>query len=293
MTRNGISEGAEDILRIDRNGKICSSEKNGLKRNFPFRLGTTSYIVEDNLVANAGFLGPLVDDIELVLFEWNGISNIPDKETVKSLLRLKEEHSITYTVHMTPDTELGSPDEIVRKRSTEKCLEIIKLTAPLDPFAYIIHFHGEMRGRKPVRNIPQWLESLDASAGRLLESGLDPEMLCIETLDYPYELIEPVVNRHGMSICLDAGHLVFFGYSLGGYLDRYLPRTRVIHLHGHCDGMDHKDIGTLEPEVLEILTEHAGFGDDRERILTLEIFGLPDFERSMEVMGRLYRRKTL
>jgi sugar phosphate isomerase/epimerase len=116
-------------------------------------------------------------------------------------------------------------------------------------------------------------------------------MLCIETLDYPYELIEPVVNKHGMSICLDVGHLVFFGYPLSGYFDRYLSQTRVIHLHGHCDGMDHRDIGTLEPEALETLTGHADFGDGRERVLTLEIFGLPDFEQSMEVMGRLHCRK--
>jgi hypothetical protein len=86
---------------------------------------------------------------------------------------------------MPSDTELGSFDEVIRKRSTEKCLEIIELTTPLDPFAYIIHFHGEMRGRIPVRNLPRWLESLDASAARLVESGLDPKMLCVESLDYP------------------------------------------------------------------------------------------------------------
>jgi len=262
-----------------------------LKKQFPFRLGTTSYIIEDNLVANAGFLGPLVDDIELVLFEWDGVSNIPDRKTIESLSRLKEEHGISYTVHMPSDTELGSFDEVIRKRSTEKCLEIIELTTPLDPFAYIIHFHGEMRGRIPVRNLPRWLESLDASAARLVESGLDPKMLCVESLDYPYELIEPIVSKYDMSICLDAGHLVFFDYPLSDYLDKYLERSRVVHLHGHCDGMDHKDIGMLEQEVLETLSGRASLDDKKERVLTLEVFGLSDFEHSMDAMRWLRHRK--
>ncbi len=237
-------------------------------------------------MANAEFLGSLVDDIELVLFEWNGMSNIPDGETVESLLRLKEKYGISYTIHMPSNTELGSFDEVVRKRSIEKCLEIMELMTPLDPFAFVIHFHGEMRGKIPVGNVPRWLEFLDASTDRLVESGVDPKILCVESLDYPYELIEPIVSKHDMSICLDAGHLIFFNYPLKDYLDRYLTRSRVIHLHGHCDGVDHKDISTLNQEEIEILTGHTDFNDDRERVLTLEVFGLSDFKQSMEVMGK-------
>jgi sugar phosphate isomerase/epimerase len=263
-------------------------EKNPIRGLFPFRLGTTSYILKDDLVPNAEFLGPLVDDIELVLFESDKISNLPDRGVIESLIRLKEEHRITYTVHLPLDTELGSLDEAVRKRSVEKCLRVMGLTSPLAPFAYVVHFHGEMRGRVPARDITRWLEALDRSAGGLLESGVGPDMLCVETLDYPFEFVEPVVARRGMSVCLDAGHLVFFGFPLEEYLDRYLARSRIIHLHGHRDGADHKDIGTLEPRVLATLIGHPCLTDSRERVLTLEVFGLPDFERSMETIRRLY-----
>ncbi|MCU0508776.1 MAG: sugar phosphate isomerase/epimerase, partial [Anaerolineae bacterium] len=34
-----------------------------------FRVGTTSYIVPDNILPNVEYLAPLVDDVELVLFE--------------------------------------------------------------------------------------------------------------------------------------------------------------------------------------------------------------------------------
>jgi sugar phosphate isomerase/epimerase len=260
--------------------------RNGTGRPFPFRLGATSYVLEDDLVPNAEFLGPLVDDIELVLFESDEISNLPDRETVGALLRLKEEHRISYTVHLPLDTRLGSPDESERKRSVEKCLRVMEVAAPLLPFAHIVHFHGETRGRVPAGDIPGWLDALDRSMEGLLESGTEPGTLCVETLDYPFELVDPVVARHGASICLDAGHLAFFGYPLGEYLDRYLARSRVVHLHGHRGGTDHRDIGALEPRFLEELVRHPGAADGGERVLTLEVFGIPDFERSMETIRR-------
>lgn len=277
-----MNEGSNQGLRPTRG--LCGPSLKGI---FPFRLGTTSYILEDDLVPNAQFLGPLVDDIELVLFESDEISNLPDKEVIDTLQDIQAEHHITYTVHLPLDTELGSLDESVRKRSVEKCLRVIKLTAPLAPFAYVVHFHGERRGRVPAADIAGWLYMLDRSALGLLESGVDSQLLCVETLDYPFELVEPIVTRRGMSICLDAGHLAFYGYPLEEYLDQYMARSRVIHLHGNREGADHKDIGALEPGVLASLVDHPCLADNRERVLTLEVFGRADFERSMETMRRL------
>jgi sugar phosphate isomerase/epimerase len=178
-------------------------------------------------------------------------------------------------------------DDAVRQRSVDKCVRVMELTFPLAPFAYVVHFHGEMRGRVPARDMKGWLDALDRSASGLVESGVDPHLLCVETLDYPFDLVGPVVSSHGMSVCLDAGHLAFFGYPFADCLDRYLEYSRVIHLHGNRDGFDHKDIGTLDPRVITALLDHPCMTDNRERVLTLEVFGLADFERSMETMERL------
>jgi len=35
------------------------------------------------------------------------------------------------------------------------------------------------------------------------------------------------------------------GYDLAAYLQRYLWRCRVVHLHGIRDGRDHRDMGSL------------------------------------------------
>lgn len=43
---------------------------------WPWRLGTTSCILPGDLLANARFLAPRVDDVELVLFESEGLAAI-------------------------------------------------------------------------------------------------------------------------------------------------------------------------------------------------------------------------
>ena len=57
-----------------------------LKNRFPFRLGTTSYIIPGELLPNVNFLADKVDDIELVLFESDEITNLPDAATVRALI---------------------------------------------------------------------------------------------------------------------------------------------------------------------------------------------------------------
>jgi len=62
-----------------------------IKDRFPFRLGTTSYIVPADLMPNVVFLSPLVDDVELVLFESDTISNLPDAAVIR----------VTFTIFQT------------------------------------------------------------------------------------------------------------------------------------------------------------------------------------------------
>ena len=56
-----------------------------LKKRFPFLLGTTSYIIPADLLSNVNFLGDKVADVELILFESDEITNLPDASTVKML----------------------------------------------------------------------------------------------------------------------------------------------------------------------------------------------------------------
>ena len=70
----------------------------------PFRIGTTSYIIEDDLVANARFLADKVSDMQLVLFDLpDGPSNLPTPQTVAELAQIGRLSGLTYSVHLIDD----------------------------------------------------------------------------------------------------------------------------------------------------------------------------------------------
>jgi sugar phosphate isomerase/epimerase len=255
-----------------------------LKNRFPFRLGTTSYIIPAELAANVAFLADKVDDIELVLFESHEISNLPDADTVKMLREIADQHDLTYTVHLPLDAWLGHADASVRRQSVDKCLRVIECTALLTPFAYIVHFHGDRRGESPSPDLLRWQESHRRAMERLVQV-VPPEYLCVETLDYPYKLVEDIVFDYRLSVCLDIGHQLLRGVAPEDYLDRYLPQTRVLHLHGLENGHDHRSLAFLPDGLLTALVNRLGEGPEIQRVLTMEIFDEGAFSQSLAVMS--------
>jgi len=259
-----------------------------LKRRFPFRLGTTSYIVPAEILPNVRMLADRLDDVEIVLFESDEISNLPSAEAVSELARIAREKDLSYTIHLPIDIRLGAADEAVRRASVEKCLRVMRLTRPLAPFAYVAHFHaeeGRSREKLPAADIDRWRGALDRSVKDLLSTEVEPAELCVETLAYPFELVEEIVARNRLSICLDLGHLLLYGYDVSDNMERYMGQTRVVHLHGLAEGKDHRDISKIEPVLLGSLIERLCVEDGVQRVVTIEVFGKADFERSMEVMA--------
>ncbi|MBN2315559.1 MAG: sugar phosphate isomerase/epimerase [Sedimentisphaerales bacterium] len=258
---------------------------NGLKGCFPFRLGATSYIVPDDLVPNVAYLADKVDDVELVLFESHEISNLPEPEEIETLASLADDHDLTYTVHLPLDADLGSGDETVRQRSVEKCQKVIRLTKTLDPFAYVIHLYGRRPGQEPADDVMSWKAALNQSIEQLLYDGPAPGTFCIETLGYPFDLVWDLVQSHDLSVCLDVGHIILSGFDLVEYLNTYLSRCCVVHLHGIYDGRDHCDIGGLSNHILKLMVSRLRItAAEKQRVLTLEIFNQDDFERSLDVL---------
>ena len=125
------------------------------------------------------------------------------------------------------------------------------------------------------------------SAPHLGPSGFEARDLCVETLDYPFELIEPLVRRYGLSVCLDVGHLLMWKRSVDKHFDRFGDLCRVVHLHGIRDGKDHRDIGAIERSVLQGLLARLGAPNAPHRVLTLEVFGREDFEASMKCLKEI------
>lgn len=265
------------------------SGASALKGFFPFRLGTTSYIVPDEILPNVRFLADRVDDVQLILFESADASNLPSPDTVRELAAIAADSDLSYTVHFPLDVFLGSRDEDVRTASVDTCRRIVDLCRPLSPQTFALHFAGDDpddRGHVPSPDMPAWLNALDRSLGALVAEVENPRRLCVETLAYPYSLIEDVVLAHDAGVCLDVGHLLRWGHDVMPHLERYADRTHLMHAHGVRDGVDHRSLEDLDPALLDaafaVMTPKHG----EYRALTVEVFNQRDFEKSMELLAR-------
>ena len=109
---------------------------------FPFRLGTTSYIIPADIVPNVHYLAGKVQDVQLVLFEVDdGPNNLPAPAQIAELRSLAQAHGMSYTVHLPLDLRLaedGSPRHV----SLEKARRVIDCTRALEPWAYVLHLDG-------------------------------------------------------------------------------------------------------------------------------------------------------
>jgi len=261
----------------------------------PWRWGTTSYILPDDILPNAQYLAPLIDDIELVLFESDQLSNLPSPETVRQLERIARLHQLSYTIHFPLDVFPGSLDETVRRTSVERYHHIRSLVSPLEPFAYILHLTPQSYGMCPADDIAAWHRQLDRTLAEMMDDGWDSRMLCVETLSYPFHFVMDLVEKYDLAVTLDIGHVWLGGFDAQRIARELLPSARVIHLHGVADGHDHLGLGStqkdLRDDFLSTLVQQIT-SDGTQRILTLEVFDQPALEESLGVVDEFLRADT-
>jgi sugar phosphate isomerase/epimerase len=242
------------------------------------RLGTTSYILPADILPNVEYLAARVDDIELVLFEVeDGGGNLPDAPTVARLAELAAAHDLTYTVHLPLDLRLAANDAET-SASLDKARRVFEVMGPLAPFAYVAHVEGEeLRGTPGAATVAAW----QARAVRSLEIACDaldqPELLCIENLEtWDAVHLAPLLAALPVSRCIDVGHFWAQGVDPVPHLRQWLPRARVVHLHGVAD-RDHRSLAvTPRAQLAAVARELEGFAG----VVTLEVFGQDDFDSS-------------
>ncbi len=257
-----------------------------LKNKFPFRIGTSSYIIPDDIIPNIKYLANQVDDIEILLFESDEISNLPNKNVIKEMNQLAAKNNLTYNIHLPVDIALGSTNKQIRESSVQKCLRVIDLMQAVNPLAYILHLTGnpDIMGKGTTETIKDWLPFLEESLFEIKKTGMNMNLLSVETLSYPFNYLDELINKFNLSVCLDIGHLLIYGYSLEEHLTKYIDKTKVIHLHGILDGKDHQAISNLPEEILNELFSTLNKNYLKDRIVTLEIFNEFDFLLSKKIL---------
>ncbi len=253
----------------------------------PFRIGSTSYVYPDDILPNVEKLAASgdVDDIELILFEVDdGPNNIPSEALISQIDTLARQANISYTVHLPLDLTLAA-DGSAQHESLVKARGVIERTLPLDPFAFVFHLDG--KGLQTPGWVDRSLRALDMVMGWVP----DPALLAVENLEnYPSNYLNPVLARAPISRTTDIGHLWKMELDPMDYLPAWLPRTRVIHIHGMAE-RDHHSLALMPPEKLDPVVRYL-LEAQYSGVMTLEVFETMDFFTSQAALMASLNREA-
>lgn len=253
----------------------------------PFRIGTTSYIIPADMAPNVRFVAGRVDDVELLVLESDDLSPLPTPAVLAELDALAVAHDLTYTVHLPLDIDPGSPLPEIRRQSANRIVRTVRHFESLHPFGYLMHFPFPSWRQASAETVQQWQDNTAASVDAILADGVGPERLCVETLEYPFEWVDGLLERFDLPVCMDVGHLLVENRDVPAALDRYWPRIRILHLHGTADGKDHQALSRMDPALLSLIFSRLAGRPDRERVATIEVFDRNRFEESWSVLEHL------
>jgi len=255
---------------------------------FPFRLATTSYIYPDRIIPNVTALAPFLDEVELVLFESGGQDNYPDEVELRDLTSFCISGKVGFNIHLPVDLFLGDRSEEVRAKGISIIRRVIERTLCLNPSVYTLHFDLRNSDGKEETDIEAWRRQILRSAEEMTGCGIEPRRISIETLSYPLEWIEDIVKEFGFSICLDIGHMLIYRQDMAYYLEKHLPQTSIIHLHGIENGVDHLGIDKLSAKMIDLIfSKLQGFTGT----LSVEVFSFGDLKNSLEVLERRWKKE--
>lgn len=256
------------------------------KKAYPFRLATTSFIYPAGYSDNVRRLAPWVDEIELLLFE---SGHLPDSTEVYRLQMLADDQDISYNVHLPMDIRLGAVDTDQRHRSVSAVAQTIERVAPLAATTYTLHLTVDDMVQTSA-DLKAWhsycMESLEDLMQR---TAIPSRCLSVETLDFNPQWLVDIVEPMDLSICIDIGHLLRFGYDLASVIDLFQQRTTAYHLHGVDGGKDHLSLARLETDaantLIPVLEHFCG-------TVSLEVFNQRHLSESLDTLALLMSRRT-
>jgi len=251
-------------------------------------LATTSYIYPDHILPNVTTLAPFVDEVELVLFESEGLDNLSDEREIKALMDLSIHGKVGFDVHLPIDIFLGDKSEEVRSKGVYIVRRVIERTLCLNPSVYILHFDLRNSNGQEETDIQSWRKRILRSAQDMMEWGIESKRISIETLSYPFEWIEDIIREFRFSICLDIGHMLIYGQNLRSYFEKYLPQTSIIHLHGIENDVDHLGIDRLNGKIVDLILSNL---QNFTGILSVEVFSFGDLKKSLEVLEQRWGKR--
>jgi sugar phosphate isomerase/epimerase len=245
-----------------------------LKKRYPFRLGTTSFIYPADYVTNVRQLAPYLDEIELLLLE---STHLPSHNEIEELQHLGADHDITYNVHLPMDIDPASDQPDRRQASIASIANAIDRVAPLTPTTLTLHLTFSETEKRDT-DVNGWqMRAVESMRQLLKTTGITADLISIETLDYPPFWLEPVVQMLGVSVCVDVGHVILHGFDLAQVLESFAAQTTMMHLHGVASGTDHRPVHHIKPDDRYTVSR---FLQNFKGSVSIEVFNLKHLHES-------------
>jgi len=228
-----------------------------------FDMSKLDYIQIVNKNIEAGFKHiEITGDLVYVL------PGILSPKTISKLIELKDEKGITFSVHLplwAIEPTAFSP--YIREASVKSFVDVIEWTKPLDPLCWVLHPTGTLTVEFMNMNLPElaqgfMMHQFTSYAANTIKETLErtnipSRKLAVENIEYPFNLMYPIIQQMDLSICFDTGHLLagFSGQiSIMKFIDKYYDRIIELHLHdGKFPRIDHKPLGEYDLPVRELL----------------------------------------
>lgn len=248
------------------------------KKRYPFRLGTTSFILPDSYLANVRYLAPCFGHIELLFLE-SKPESLPSRDLIRELAAVSRELDVTYSVHLPTDLDLGALDPEIRASASRRMCRMMDRVAPLKANLSVLHLNPPQ-----TDSDTGWHHWQDACAKGLAQLPQSGRSLAVENLFYPFEMAEPLIQRFDLSVCMDVGHLVRQGARLDSFYRAYVDRIAAIHLQGADNSHEHLALDRLSDThlgaVRDILHRFKG-------LVTLEVFDADKLTSSLDTLASL------
>ncbi len=247
---------------------------------FPFRIATTSYILPDRIAPNIRALARYVDEVEVLLFEKGAP---PEPAEIQEVAAILCPQNLTVNVHLPLDAALAHGDTGRRRADARLLRRCIERTRSWRPTSYCLHIVPPPRD--PTRAVlGRWRRRAAEGLSLMLKETADPAQITVETLDYPFAWIDPLIEEFGLSVCVDLGHLFARGFDPMPIFERHGHRIAVLHLHGVADGRDHLPLDHMAPAFLSLTCEILkGFTG----VVSIEVFSQKALSASLSFLETL------
>ncbi len=256
-------------------------------RGFPFKIGSTSYLWPAGYLDNCRKLSNIFGVVQLLILET--LETYPiDKPEINGLRELRE-NGLDFVLHLPVPSNLADKNV----NPVEPIIKIIETFRPLDVLSFVLHIEdGGEDGGKDC--------DLKLAAQRITEicrrTKTDPAKICVENLHAPFATVWEAVAGTGVSICFDAGHVIYAGGNPFSFIEKYGERIRITHIHGVDEKenalkmRDHRPLSSLEPGLLKKLLDKLESVKFNGPVI-IENYSVAEMVESLRVLSSLFSAK--